>query len=294
MSGDPLVHRLGRLLTRVLLAPGLRNIPGAQALYTRLYLLGKTLAEPRERRFLREQVELGMVVFDVGANVGFYTLLLADRVGPEGRVHAFEPDPLSFEILKSRAAGHSNIEINQTAVGDHAGTITLYTNRSNRADNRVHPSLGSETAEAVEVPLTTLDDYCAARGIERIDAVKMDIQGAEVAALKGFRKTVDRLKPRWMLIEFSPEHLRGAGSSPEAFWGILGEMGYEPWGFEEDGKVFRIADTAVFTRRFEDGYTDVWAKSSAAFQTASDERLDPATQGDALGAAPRSWPAMRP
>jgi FkbM family methyltransferase len=259
VSGAPLAHLLGRLLTRLLLAPGLRDLPGIRGLYARLYVLGKTLAEPRERRFLQAQVEPGMVVFDVGANLGFYTLLLADRVGPQGRVHAFEPDPLSCEILKSRAAGRSNIEINQTAVGDHAGTITLYTNRSNRADNRVHPSLGAETAETVEVPLTTLDAYCAARRIDRIDAVKMDIQGAEVTALEGFRKTLTNLKPRWMLIEFSPEHLRGAGASPEAFWGILGELGYEVWGFGEDGNVFRIRDTAAFTRRWEGGYTDVWA-----------------------------------
>ena len=260
MSGDPLVHRLGRLLTRVLLAPGLRDLPGVRALYARLYLLGKTLAEPRERRFLQEQVEPGMVVFDVGANVGFYTLLLADRVGPAGRVHAFEPDPLSFEILKRRAAGLANIVLNQTALGDRAGTITLYTNRSNRADNRVHPSLGAEAAEAVEVLLTPLDDYCAAHGIDRLDAVKMDIQGAEVAALEGFRKTIDRLKPRWMLIELSPEHLRGAGTTPEAFWGILGELGYEPWGFGEDGEAFRIGDTGLFSQRYADGYTDVWAR----------------------------------
>jgi FkbM family methyltransferase len=260
VSGDPLVHRLGRALTRTLLAPGLRDLPGIRGLYTGLYLLGKTLAEPRERRFLQDQVEPGMVVLDVGANVGFYTLLLADRVGPEGRVHAFEPDPLSFGILKRRAAGRANVQVNKTAVGDRAGTITLYTNRSNRADNRVHPSLGSETAEAVEVPLTTLDDYCEARGIERLDAVKMDIQGAEVSALTGFRKTLARLKPRWLLIEFSPEHLRGAGSSPEAFWAILGELGFEPWGFEENGEVFRIVDTAAFTRRWEEEYTDVWAR----------------------------------
>jgi len=261
VSGASLVHRLGRLLTRLLLAPGLRDLPGARALYPRFYVLGKTLAEPRERRFLQAQVEPGMVIFDVGANLGFYTLLLAGRVGPQGRIHAFEPDPLSCEILKSRAAGRSNIEINQTAVGDHAGTITLYTNRSNRADNRVHDSLGGETAESVDVPLTTLDDYCAARGIDRIDAVKMDIQGAEVAALTGFRKELGRLKPRWMLIEFSPEHLRGAGSSPEAFWTILDELGFEPWGFDEDGEVFRIEDTGAFSRAYEDWYTDVWAKA---------------------------------
>lgn len=260
MGQERLIHKIGAPITRALLSPRLRGTALGRGLYTGLYLLGKSLAERREVRFLREHVQPGMVVLDVGANVGFYTLLLADRAGPEGRVHAFEPDPLSFGILRRRAAGHSNIEIHQTAVGDHTGTITLYTNRSNRADNRVHPSLGAETAEAVEVPLTTLDDYCAARNIERIDAVKMDIQGAEVSALTGFRKTLARLEPRWMLIEFSPEHLRGAGTTPEAFWAILAELGYEPWGFGEDGEAFRIGDTGAFTRRYEGGYTDVWAR----------------------------------
>ncbi|HET9209405.1 MAG TPA: FkbM family methyltransferase [Thermoanaerobaculia bacterium] len=260
MGQERLIHKIGAPVTRALLSPRLRGTALGRGLYTRLYLLGKSLAERREVRFLRGQVRPGMVVFDVGANLGFYTLLLAGRVGPEGRVHAFEPDPLSFDILRRRAAGRANVETERTAVGDQAGTITLYTSRSNRADNRVHPSLDAGATEAVEVPLTTLDGYCAARGIERIDAVKMDIQGAEVAALSGFRETLARLKPRWMLIEFSPEHLRGAGSSPEAFWQMLGELGYEPWGFGEDGEAFRIEDTGAFTRRYESGYTDVWAR----------------------------------
>jgi FkbM family methyltransferase len=263
VSDDPLVRRLGRLITRTLLAPGFRDLPGARALYARLYVLGKTLAEPRDRRFLQEQTRQDMVIFDVGANLGFYTLLLATQVGLTGRVHAFEPDPLSFAILRRRAAGRPNVEIHQTAVGDHTGRVNLFTNRSNRADNRVHDSLGGETAEAVEVPLTTLDDYCAAQGLDRLDAVKMDIQGAEVAALAGFRKTLGRLRPHWLLIEFSPEHLRAAGSSPEAFWAILDELGFEPWGFDGDGKAFRIEDRAAFSREYEGGYTDVWAKARA-------------------------------
>ena len=54
-----------------------------------------------------------------------------------------------------------------------------------------------------------------------------------------------------MLIEFSPEHLRAAGSGPEAFWTILDELGFEPWGFDEDGKAFRIEDRAAFSRAYE-------------------------------------------
>jgi len=257
---DPLIHRLGRIITRALLSPALRGLPPARALYTRLYLLGKKIAEPREQRFFRAQVTPGMVVFDVGANVGFYTTLFARLVGPAGRVHAFEPDPLSFGILRRRTARHANVEANPTAVGDHRGITTLSCNRSNRADNRIHPSLGDDTAETVEVPLTTLDDYCAARGIDRIDAVKLDVQGSEVAALDGFRQTLGRTRPHWLLIELSPEHLRAAGSSPEALWAILDGLGFEPWAFDEEGKAFRIEDPAAFTRRYETGYTDVWGR----------------------------------
>jgi len=261
--GDPLVHRLGRIVTRVLLAPALRDRPLARALYARLYLLGKRLAERRERRFFRRQVSPGMVVFDVGANAGFYTTLFADLVGPAGRVHAFEPDPLSFGILRRRTARRAHVMAHQTAVGDHTGSITLFCNRSNRADNRVHASLGDETAEAVDVPLTTLDAYCEAAKIDRIDAVKMDIQGAEVAALRGFRRTLERTRPHWLLIEFSPEHLRAAGSGPEEFWVILDGLGFEPWAFGDGGQPSRIDDRAAFARRYETGYTDVWARRRA-------------------------------
>src|SRR5204863_426455 len=147
-----------RIVTRTLLSPALRDRPLARILYAWLYLLGKRLAERRERRFFRQQISPGMVVFDVGANIGFYTTLFADLVGSTGRVHSFEPDPLSFDILHRRTARFGNVTINQTAVGDHSGIITLFCNRSNRADNRVHGSLGKETAETVEVPLTSLDD----------------------------------------------------------------------------------------------------------------------------------------
>ncbi|MFY9824598.1 MAG: FkbM family methyltransferase [Thermoanaerobaculia bacterium] len=263
MKGDPIVpvvHRLGRIVTRTLLSPALRDRPLARALYARLYLLGKRIAERGEQRFFREQVTPGMVVFDVGANLGFYTSLFADLVGPAGRVHAFEPDPLSFGILRRRTARRANVAANQAAAGDHSGTVTLYCNRSNRADNRVHASLGNETAETAEVLLTTLDDYCDAAGVDRIDAVKMDIQGAEIEALRGFRRTLARIQPRWLLIEFSPEHLRAAGSGPEDFWSILDELGFEPWAFGDDSKAFRIEDRAAFARRYERGYTDVWAR----------------------------------
>jgi FkbM family methyltransferase len=257
---DRLIHKLGRPVTRILLSPRLRRVRLARSAYAWMYLLGKTLAESRERRFLRERVAPGMVVFDVGANIGFYTTFLSRLVGPAGRVHAFEPDPVSFEILRERTARRPNVEVTQAAAGERPGRMTLFCNRLNRADNRVYAHGGNIPLERIEVPTLTLDDYCEARGIDRIDALKMDVQGAEVAALAGFRRTLARTPPRWMLIEFAPELLTGAGSSPEAFWALLAEYGFTPHRVEPDGRTLPIADTAAVTRELAQGYTDVWAE----------------------------------
>lgn len=257
---DRLIHKIGRPVTRFLLSPRLRRIPLARSLYAWMYLLGKILAELRERRFLRQRVEPGMVVFDVGANIGFYTTFLAGLVGPAGHVHAFEPDPVCFDILRRRTACRPNVDVTQAAAGDRPGRMTLFCNRLNRADNRVYAHQGNLPLESVDVPAITLDDYCEARGVDRIDAVKMDVQGAEVAVLAGFRQTLLRVRPRWMVLEFAPELLTGAGSSPEAFWEILAELGFEPYSIEPDGRTLPITDTKEFTRRYEQGYTDVWAR----------------------------------
>ncbi|HKV09044.1 MAG TPA: FkbM family methyltransferase [Thermoanaerobaculia bacterium] len=262
MGQEKLVHHLGAPVTRLLLSPSVRKTALGRALYARLYTIGKVLAERREMRFLREQVKPGMVVFDVGANIGFYTFLLADAVGPQGKVHAFEPDPVSFGILEHRAARHKNVFVTRAAAGDRAGTVSLFCSPTNRADNRIHPSHEARPAETFEVPLITLDAYCTENGIEKIDAIKMDIQGAEIAALRGFASTLARLRPAWLLVEFSPEHLRGAGSTPEDFWKTLSDLGFTPWGFDQDGHPFRIEDTAAFTREHETTYTDVWARRS--------------------------------
>ncbi len=254
---------IGRRLTRVLLSPRRRSRPLALALYGRAYLIGKWFAEPRERAFLRAQVHPGMVVFDIGANVGFYTLRLARQVGSGGRVHAFEPDPLSFDILRQRVSAKApgNVELRAVAVGEREGTVALRCGALNRADNRIHGSHAEgEVAESVEVPLVTLDGYCAAHRVERLDAVKMDVQGAEVEALRGFQDALRRLRPSWLLVELSPQHLRGAGATAEQLWQLLAAARYRPWGFDRRGRAFPIADTAAFAAVCEGSYTDVWAR----------------------------------
>src|SRR5262249_32474127 len=146
----------------------------------------------RDGIFESETVELflkllapGMTALDVGANVGQYTLLAAQRVGPSGRVHAFEPTPHVAAKLRAnvRLNGFRNVTVAAMAVGDNCGEATLYYVDDDGSNNILAPEPGYPTS--VKVPLITLDDYLASQGLGKVDVMKMDIEGAELKALRG-------------------------------------------------------------------------------------------------------------
>lgn len=120
--------------------------------FTRVY-------EPLETQWMFDHVGPNDVVVDVGANIGYYTLLLAKQVGHAGRVFAFEPDPVNFDLLQRNVErnGYRNIVLERLAVSDVTGSVTLFTNEENRGDHRIHPT--TSDLPAVEVPSVRLDDY---------------------------------------------------------------------------------------------------------------------------------------
>src|SRR5262245_30539798 len=156
-----LMQMASRFLT-VRLAPGVfMRIQGNSHVET---------AIARDGIFESETVELflkllapGMTALDVGANVGQYTLLAAQRVGPSGRVHAFEPTPHVAAKLRAnvRLNGFRNVTVAEMAVGDHCGEATLYYVDDDGSNNILAPEPGYPTS--VKVPLITLDDYLASQ-----------------------------------------------------------------------------------------------------------------------------------
>lgn len=140
-------------------------------------------------------VRRGDVVFDVGANRGIFTALMSNLVGAGGRVHAFEPSPDTCRLLQGtlaeRARDPANVVVNASAVGMRDGTATLYTPRRDdgQASLRTHDA-GSWSdgapVRSAEVRVTALDTYVVSLALRRIDVVKMDVEGAELPALRGF------------------------------------------------------------------------------------------------------------
>jgi len=255
----PIQQKVGRFVTRFMMRPPIRATAVGRRTYARMYLAGKLLAERRELELLRRQLRPGMTVFDMGANVGFYTELFSRLTGPSGRVYAFEPDPFCSGILCDRVRRLENVRVENVALGAREGEATLFCSNRDRAENRTHPLDSDVPVETLRVPVVSLDEYCRTRGVKRIDAVKMDVEGDEVHVLRGMGETLAREPPAWMFIEFCPAQLRGAGSSPEEFWGLLEEHDYRSYSIGDRGEWQRIPDTPAFTRTQARSYTNILA-----------------------------------
>jgi FkbM family methyltransferase len=226
-----------------------------------MYLAGKHFAERAELGLFRRHLRPGMTVVDMGANVGFYTAQLSRRVGPTGKVYAFEPDPFCAGLLRERCRRMrlTNVVVENVALGAREGEATLFCSNRDRAENCTHALAAGVPVETIRVPVQSFDAYCRDHGIDRIDAVKMDVEGDEVSALRGMRDILTRTPPAWMFIEFSPRQLSASGASPEEFWEVLAESGYRPYSIGHHGELRPIPDTSAFTELQATSFTNIWA-----------------------------------
>lgn len=179
-------------------------------LYRVLYGLFKSYTDRVERRLLRRHIAPGAVVIDAGANIGIYSRFLSKCVGPPGTVHSFEPSPDNYKRLRQGVRGCPNVVLNQLALSDQTGDSILYLSDELNVDHRAYPT-DEEARETIAIRTTTLDDYF--RPGQRVDLIKMDIQGYELHALRGAERVLadnPRLK---ILLEFWPYGLQQAGAS---------------------------------------------------------------------------------
>jgi FkbM family methyltransferase len=197
-----------------------------------IYLLGAY--EPRTGRAYARLLRPGAVVFDIGANIGAHTLPFARLVGPAGSVHAFEPTDYAFAKLRR------NIALNPPlAPAIRAHQMFLVETRHAALPAGVYSSwpvaeAGGETHEehcgamktTREARVGTADDFCAANGIDRIDLVKIDVDGHEAAVIRGFRESLRRFLPD-ILIEIAPFiHDANGASELDEIVGFFAGLGY--------------------------------------------------------------------
>lgn len=183
--------------------------------------------EPGTTRLFQETVKPGMVVVDIGAHVGYYTLLAAKQVGPTGKVYAFEPEPGNHTILLKNIGMNSydNVVATPMAVSDQTGSSTLYITALDSGRHSVyHHGLPEKGIATVET--TTLDVFLESEGWPSIDLIKIDVEGAEVAVLDGMNQLMEKNSDLKLIVEFNPALLQNGGVAPIEFLERLASPGW--------------------------------------------------------------------
>jgi FkbM family methyltransferase len=178
-------------------------------IYRLCYRAFKAYADRAERHLLKTILSAGDIVVDAGVNIGIYSQFFSRCVGPTGVVHSFEPSPENFKRLQSATRKLANVRLSQAAVGEHSGRSKLYVSDKLNVDHRIYPTEG-DSRRSVPVEMVALDDYF--KPGERVDLIKMDIQGYELHALRGANRVLADNPAAKLLLEFWPYGLEQAGA----------------------------------------------------------------------------------
>lgn len=202
--------------------------------------------EPDTLRIIRQRAKQGMVVLDIGAHVGYYSRHFSHLIGHTGKCFAFEPHPRTFSLLSRNMQHFENIEPVQAAVADTAGTAELYDylvmsasgslnfdenlrnlQKSQLTQTDVAPRVASDfPLEKYAVNTLVIDDFLVEKGIEVVDLIKMDIEGAEIGALRGLRATIERSPDLMLVMEYNPRALEAFGHDPASALQEVAKLGF--------------------------------------------------------------------
>jgi FkbM family methyltransferase len=164
-----------------------------------------------------------MTTIDVGANIGVYTLFLRKLVGPTGRVIAIEAEPKNYSRLLHAVNKQKNIETIHAAAAERFGKLRLFMSEKLNVDHHTYDE--GEGRQCIEIDAVALDDLVQ-RG-EPVHFIKMDIQGAELSALKGAERILRENYSIKILLEYWPYGLRRSGHEPKELLSLLADSGFQ-------------------------------------------------------------------
>ena len=225
-AGDPFWGRLPSDLGGRFFRCDLRDHIMREVCFTGCY-------EPQETALLKLMLRPGMTFVDVGANWGYFSLAAAHLVGPAGRVVSVEADPRACRTLRANVARNALdavVAVLEMAASDRPRTLRLreYSSGANASGNYGLTSTTTvvEGGRQFDVPARPLDEALDEAGIDRVDVLKMDIEGAEAAALSGLERRLAGGRIGTILLEVHPQHLRDQGSAVDDVVKGLRRHGY--------------------------------------------------------------------
>ena len=201
-----------------------------------LYYVRELSESDREATFvalLKSAIEPGMTIVEVGAHMGYITMQSARAAGPAGRVFAFEANPRAVPLIERNLADNDlgdRVTVVPLALGDVPGVHAFYLSGGGDTSSLQQPD---GVSERIEVTVTTLDDWLDPGVV--VDVIKLDIEGAEVAALRGMSETLGRAAPDLVVFaECNQAMLERSGSSPEELLESLRSVGLEVLWIDEE------------------------------------------------------------
>ena len=194
------------------------------------------LWEPYETSLLLRFLGPGDVFVDVGANIGYFSVLAASVVGAQGAVFAFEPDPNNYRLLRANAQLNGfdgTINAVEVALSNTGGEGRLFLSEDNLGDHQVY--VGDEARKSVPIVLQRGSDYLTRR-LDKLDLLKIDTQGSEFQVIEGLMPLLLSLenKPR-IIVELTPHSLRQAGASGRMLMELLETLAQPFWMIDHVG-----------------------------------------------------------
>jgi FkbM family methyltransferase len=220
-------------------------------------------------RAISQLVRAGDIAFDVGANVGEYSVLLGRQCGAAGQVWAFEPVPDTYWRLRETLALNrcGNVTPVQAAVSDKSGTVrmNLFEPQYSAWNTLGMPEMVTpegervSPAKSVDVASRTLDEFCRFEKIERINFLKVDVEGFEEAVFRGAAELLRGRRIDCVCFEISQAPLKGANATSRSIFEALEAFGYSAYSFNEAEGSFHgpIQDTAEYWANFYASWMDL-------------------------------------
>ena len=204
--------------------------------------------EPESTSVIKNLVKPGDVVLDIGANIGYYTVIMSKIVGKTGKVLAFEPTKHFFDVLQSTVEINNltNVQLydfgisdnnseSEISIGEHSATIHWLKDSERN---------GGIPISVEQIILKRLDDIISSMNIDKLDFIKIDVDGHEPAFLDGAWETLNKYKPT-ILMEIDHQHYRKAGYLAWDFYNNLREKGYHIYS-EKDMSEYLTEDSFLF------------------------------------------------
>jgi FkbM family methyltransferase len=236
-----------RWLTLILGIPQRVKLPFGSQWIARNDACGRMILRGRfentDRQFIEKFLKPGMVVLDIGAHHGYYSLLASQKVGAQGRVIAFEPSLRErrrlLQHLQMNACANTKVE--EIALGEAEGRAELYVVEGRETGcNSLRPPNVRQSTHAVDVQVGRLDDYVRQQDLARVDFIKMDVEGAELAVLKGATEFLAR-KPRPVIFcEVQDLRTRAWGYAAREIVNFLSQRGFRWYIPSTDGAMLPL------------------------------------------------------